>query len=223
MLKRLIMKKNSLSVLLVILFLFNQGCKKDNSGGLFSHNTAPIVDAGNDIYQIFPITDTILSGKFKDAESNADTYLWKQVYGLVGAVIETPNSITTKLSNLQIGKYDFELTIFDTGKLWDKDTVSVFVQDPSFPGQRIVMIPGKIWVCPMGCSMTINCFYCIIPMNTPFKIYLQEGSGTPWIEVISITQAKESDKYIYDIDMNNLSIYSNNDIVVNSSVIKIVY
>ena len=202
-----------LTFLLLIL-----GCKKESSETnnfpsppLFDINTPPVVNVGHDLLILLPISSITLSGIVSDVENNIKRYSWKQIYGHVAGNIEKPDSITTNVSNLKTGVYEFELTATDSKGLFDKDTVAVTVQDPNLPGHAEIHFRFTQWHCPMGCTLEINCLSCFMPSNKPFKVYLREGNTTQWIEVVSGAQWTSSHKYLYSYDKDKLFIYSDDE------------
>jgi hypothetical protein len=172
-------------------------------------NTAPKAYAGQDIWILVPTNSCTLSGSAIDAETNVEKYLWKQVSGPLSCIIESTNSVQTKVSNLEKGTYEFELNVTDKGGLNNKDTVTVFVREPAAPGQGEVIFKDLKWSCPMGCSLLINCFSCFVPVNQKFKVYLRGDNSNQWVEAVPENQWTANDKYIYGISNNNLWIYTN--------------
>jgi hypothetical protein len=128
-----------------MLLMANVGCKKDAPGDNSIHinppspplttkpNTAPISNAGNDQYVFFPATFCTLKGVAQDLENNIQTILWRKISGPSSSsfLIEHPDSLSTKVNNLQIGVYLFELSVTDSMRLYGKDTIKVTVSQMS--------------------------------------------------------------------------------------------
>ena len=205
------------------------GCEKDSTaaqGTLLPpapvKNTAPRPYAGTDIWVVVPADHCTLSGSAIDAENNVDRYFWKQVAGPLSSIIESPNSIQTRVSNLKKGTYEFELEVTDKGGLANKDTVTVFVREPSPPGHGEALFKELKWECPMGCSLLIHCFSCFVPVIQPIKVYVGKVSANQWVEAVPEDRWTATDKYIYGIHNNNLWIYTNDESNETSDV-KITY
>lgn len=217
----------SLYVLTTIILLIASGCEKESPVNAIAPpppppapspvplpiavNTPPNAYAGQDIWVVVPANSATLKGEGYDTENNIDSHVWKQVSGPSSAIIENPGSLGTKVASLEKGTYEFELSITDKGGLNDKDTVTVFVREPAAPGHGEVIIKDLQWSCPMGCTVQINCIYCLVPINQPFKVYLRERNSNDWIEAIPEANWADNDKYIYGIYNNNLWIYTNDD------------
>jgi hypothetical protein len=138
----MIMKKvNSiLFIAITILLMIVTGCVKHSQppspppASTSLRNTAPIVHAGYDQYLFLPVNFCTLTGTANDLENNIKTILWRKISGL-SFLIEHPDSLSTKVSNLQIGIYDFELTVTDSMGMEGKDTIRVTVfQTPPTAG-----------------------------------------------------------------------------------------
>jgi hypothetical protein len=213
---------------LLILFL-NVGCKKDPSISspppiqtpppVNSANTAPYVSTGNDIFIVLPSDSCVLKGSAYDENDNICKYLWKQVSGSSTVVIETPDSLTTKLRNLKKGTYTFELIVSDKGGLTGKDIAIVSVLETG-SGINEVGFNNLQIRCPLECSVMLENFSSLNPDNLVFKIYVKKAQDPTWIEIKPSTQWTPGDKYSYNIYKNNLWIYSDNESTVD---VKITY
>ncbi len=152
-----------------------------------------------------PADTCTLSGSAYDADNNIVSYLWTKISGPTLVLIETPNSLKTKVSVLQNGTYQFELMITDQGGLSDKDTVTVFVRELAPAGHGEIIFKDLLWMCPMGCSLLINCLYCFIPPGNSFNVYLKKTNSNVWIQVPHESQWT-TEKYVYSIYNNTLWI-----------------
>jgi len=118
---------------IAISMIANIGCKKDPSSTQVNvtqpplRNTAPRSNAGANQLLYFPINYCTLYGHGYDADNNIRTVLWSKISGPSSFLIEHPDSLTTKLSNLEVGVYQFSLTITDSMGLQGKDTINVTV------------------------------------------------------------------------------------------------
>ena len=98
-------------------------------------NHAPVANAGNDTTITSPANTANLDGsKSTDPDNNITIYQWTKINGPSSFNIGNANEVTTQVSNLLEGVYQFELTVTDAGGLFDKDTVQVTVNpQPSTP------------------------------------------------------------------------------------------
>ena len=104
------------------------------TGALDASNAAPNAIAGNDIYLNTPVNSTTLDGSLSnDADGVISTYSWSRISGPTQSTITNANSVSTGISNLTDGRYEFELSVTDNEGAISKDTVAVFV------GSRILI------------------------------------------------------------------------------------
>ena len=226
------MKKEScIFLLLLIVSLFNIGCDKDpvedftarpEPPPIIITPNPPTAYAGLDIWIAVPEDSAVLSASFSSSTWVTHQYLWKQVAGPNTALIKDKDSMRTSVTKLQKGTYEFEFTVTNIAGLWDKDTVSVFVQDLSLPSQAEVSFPAQEWACPMGCSLIIYCLPCYVPVNKSFKVYVKESITTPWLEVVPENLWTNDTKYSYYVDGGKLILYTNDE-PPGKTDIKIVY
>jgi hypothetical protein len=164
--------------------------------------TSPNAFAGVDVYIVFPENSYLLKGSAQFPE-DIQTILWSKVAGPVEPLIETPNSFETKVSNLEKGIYEFELTITDKAGLIDKDTVAVFILNEG-SGKNELLFKDLQWVCPMGCHIRIENFHYFVPTGTAFKAYLKRDHSNQWVEVMNMSQ--HWSKYMWTIYNKGLEI-----------------
>jgi hypothetical protein len=87
-----------------------------------------IANAGVDTSIQYPATLAILNGTQSSAvNTNITTYSWKQVSGPATAQIVTPDSVVSGVLNLEVGVYEFELTVGDDQGNTSTSTVKVTV------------------------------------------------------------------------------------------------
>lgn len=115
----------------IVIFI---SCKKVPVTTAPAANEAPIAKAGP--YQTIglPANTVILDGSSSsDPDNNIISYSWTKFAGPYSFNITTPNSAKTKVTNLVVGTYRFELKVTDPGGLSSKDTVQVTVGYDSPP------------------------------------------------------------------------------------------
>ncbi|KAG8588454.1 hypothetical protein GDO81_005983 [Engystomops pustulosus] len=93
------------------------------------NNKPPQADAGPDKELTQPIDSTTLDGSRSTDDQKIVSYLWEKTLGPEGVKIENANSSIATVTGLQVGKYEFTLTVTDERGLQDKATVSVIVKE----------------------------------------------------------------------------------------------
>lgn len=90
-------------------------------------NKVPIANAGTNIVINAPNSTATLNGSAStDTDGSIVKYAWRKISG-AAAGISTPAAVTTSVTGLVAGTYDFELTITDNSGASDRDTVNVKV------------------------------------------------------------------------------------------------
>ena len=91
-------------------------------------NHPPVACAGADRTITLPTDTVTLDGNCStDPDKNISSYQWTKVAGPSSLTIANANAVTTQVSNLAEGVYQFELKVTDAGGLFSKDTVQVTV------------------------------------------------------------------------------------------------
>ncbi|KAM4044544.1 dyslexia-associated protein KIAA0319-like protein homolog isoform 1-T2 [Anomaloglossus baeobatrachus] len=93
------------------------------------NNKPPQADAGPDKELTLPVDSTTLDGSRSTDDQKIVTYLWAKTRGPVGVKIENANSSIATVTGLQVGKYEFTLTVTDERGLQNIATVSVIVKE----------------------------------------------------------------------------------------------
>jgi hypothetical protein len=186
-----------------------------------SGNTAPIANAGDDMLVFSPSNFCILYGGVYDRENNIRTILWNEISGPSSIVIEHPDSLRTRISNLEIGVYKFELSVTDTAGLVNKDTSIVIVGEfPVNPQEKI--FSNLTWLCPWDCVVGIENLYNHIPANHVFKVFIKRDNSNAWLELFHWSSPLVND-YSYSFYNGSLWIYYSGVEVNDTPDVKIVY
>ncbi|HEU5164903.1 MAG TPA: hypothetical protein VFU29_05155 [Chitinophagaceae bacterium] len=224
---------------IAILLMINNGCTKvcdtcpgvcdtcqgegveDVGGGGATPNTAPNCNAGTDKFVFDPVSFCTLNGVAQDLENNIQTILWSKISGPSSFLIEHPDSLLTKVSNLQIGVYQFELFVQDAAGFTDKDTCTVIVgQISGTPNE--VYFTNQAWALDAWWStITINNIYQYMPAGSVFRVYIKKDISTNWEELI-MDDFNSYSWYTFSFLDGNLVIYSNN-YETDTPDIKLVY
>ncbi|MBS1919506.1 MAG: hypothetical protein JST17_04555 [Bacteroidetes bacterium] len=183
-------------ILLICSFTFlitNTSCKKDYP--VYITPTPPSstssillnVSAGEDKMVVLPADHCTLYGSFRCIRSLNDnfSFQWKKISGPASFVIEKPDSLGTKVSNLTIGVYSFELTVTIANATM-KDTCVVTIGSISDTPTEIIFAnqvwssDGLLW----GSQITINNFSQLIPAGHVFRVYIKRNNSAAWEELV---------------------------------------
>lgn len=172
-------------------------------------NTAPISNAGDDQYVFSPADFCTLKGAAQDLENNIKTILWSKISGPSSFHIEHPDSLLTKVNNLQIGVYQFELIVTDDMGMYAKDTVKVTVSQPQANANEIIL-ENHIWIFPWYNAIEVKDFNNLIPSGSAFRIFIRRDAYPDWIEVFpySINGSNASYEYYIETRQDGAGIYT---------------
>uniref|UniRef100_A0A8C8D2Q8 PKD domain-containing protein n=1 Tax=Oncorhynchus tshawytscha TaxID=74940 RepID=A0A8C8D2Q8_ONCTS len=105
------------------------------------NNKPPVADAGPEKELTLPVDRTTLDGSKSTDDQNIFTYHWKQSKGPDGVKIENADGAVATVTGLQVGEYEFSLTVTDERKLASTDTVTVIVREGNFPVVPAISLP----------------------------------------------------------------------------------
>ncbi len=149
-------------------------------------------------YVAYPADSSILYGYAGLNNQNA-SYFWRKVAGPASHNIHNPNSLVTKVDNLEIGEYEFEITATDVNGRKGSDTLNVYVIKP---GQNETIFKNLEWICPMGCSTNIKNIYSFIPQNKPILVFMRPKNSSTWLPALPPA-------FEYSINTNTFSLFTN--------------
>jgi len=186
-----------------------------------SANATWTIKAGTDKLVYYPTNFTQLSANLSGGTINNQTILWSKVSGPSSFFIETPNSLGTKVTNLQIGIYRFEVRIWNNVGVLDKDTCTVIVgQLPDSPKE--ILFTNQVWVQDgllWGSGITIKNVYQNLPAGSVFRVYIRKDNSVNWEELL---MEDYNALYEFYLSKGDLYIYSNYD-ETDTPDIKLVY
>jgi hypothetical protein len=207
----------------LIFLLVSSGCYKDpvtrppttpllppTNPTVSSNNKPPFANTGSDLFFVLPADTGILNGSAWDENNDIEKYTWKLVSGPSSVVIDTPDSLTTKVRNLKKGNYKFEFVVTDKEGLMARDTAYVTVLETGSGTEEIVLSDLNVY-CPWECSVIIENFNSLNPDHHAFKIFARKSGDSTWLAVREINNWLSSDNYVYDIYKNNLWIGVGNE------------
>ncbi|XP_036371888.1 dyslexia-associated protein KIAA0319-like protein [Megalops cyprinoides] len=107
------------------------------------NNKPPVADAGPEKELTLPVDRTTLDGSKSSDDQRIATYHWSQSKGPEGVKIENADSAVATVTGLQVGSYEFSLTVTDERKLQSTDTVKVIVREEldQPPVARVISSP----------------------------------------------------------------------------------
>ncbi|MEO5947916.1 MAG: PKD domain-containing protein [Chitinophagaceae bacterium] len=107
-------------ILTVTIIVF-VACKKETPMPLQNNqlfNKPPVAKAGVDQIITLPKDSAFLNGSDSyDADGRIVSYTWKKISGDISATIVNSQSVQTIVKSLNLGVYQFELTVADNGVL----------------------------------------------------------------------------------------------------------
>ncbi|XP_061737562.1 dyslexia-associated protein KIAA0319-like protein [Nerophis ophidion] len=93
------------------------------------NNKPPKADAGPEKELTLPVDRTTLDGSKSRDDQKIVTFHWKQSSGPEGVKIDNADSVVATVTGLEVGTYEFTLTVTDERKLQSSDTVTVIVRE----------------------------------------------------------------------------------------------
>ncbi|XP_062364830.1 dyslexia-associated protein KIAA0319-like protein homolog isoform X1 [Cinclus cinclus] len=93
------------------------------------NNKPPKADAGPDKELTLPVDSTTLDGSKSSDDQKIVFFLWEKTRGPDGVKLENANSSIATVTGLQVGTYEFTLTVKDEKNLQSQSSVNVIVKE----------------------------------------------------------------------------------------------
>nr|XP_040044939.1 dyslexia-associated protein KIAA0319-like protein [Gasterosteus aculeatus aculeatus] len=93
------------------------------------NNKPPVADAGPEKELTLPVDRTTLDGSKSSDDQKIATFHWKQTKGPPDVKIENADGAVATVTGLEVGTYEFTLTVTDERKLQSSDVVTVIVRE----------------------------------------------------------------------------------------------
>ncbi|NXO97336.1 K319L protein, partial [Certhia brachydactyla] len=93
------------------------------------NNKPPKADAGPDKELTLPVDSTTLDGSKSTDDQKIVYFLWEKTQGPDGVKLENANSSIATVTGLQVGTYEFTLTVKDERNLQSQSSVNVIVKE----------------------------------------------------------------------------------------------
>lgn len=216
------------------LFTVGVGCKKETlprrvSSPIYLPPAPPspayqviYADANMNIAIELPLNFGILNGDAYGPERNGASYKWEKISGPASYFLETPDSLKTKVSNLEKGDYHFQLTVTTNAGQTSTDIMTLKVQDASSPNKQIFFWDLH-WSCPFGCSIMLGDISSYMTANSIYAIYIRREGSSIW-ELVVPDSTSSTAAYIYSILNGQLTVFDNSYIdATDHPEIKIVF
>jgi poly(3-hydroxybutyrate) depolymerase len=136
-----------------------------------SVNILPVANAGADQEITLPINSTILSGSGTDEDGVIVSYLWEKLNG-PAASLTGENTEQLSISDLEVGNYNFRLTVEDNEGGTDSDDVSVTVLPEASTTLDLIKID---FGAPASSDLDVNL---VNTLNTDFALNTVSGLDT---------------------------------------------
>ena len=215
------MKTLSIMLAASLLLFTNTGCKKEtmcsncNICDTCSSSDDVPLDwrvrvHTNDLLVFLPDRSGFLAGTASwQGDVKVVASKWRKISGPASFQLLSANQIATKVTDLEKGVYQFELSATVTDGSAVKDTASVTVGEmPAHP--QTLLLEDKSWSgegLGWGSQITID-LYQFIPAGNVFKAYIKRASSASWIELIL---NDESAPYSAEMKDGIFSVWSTNE------------
>ncbi|XP_042295361.1 dyslexia-associated protein KIAA0319-like protein homolog isoform X3 [Sceloporus undulatus] len=93
------------------------------------NNKPPKADAGPDKELTLPVDSTTLDGSKSSDDQKIVSFLWEKTRGPDGVKLENANSSIATVMGLEVGTYEFTLTVKDERNLQSRSSVNVIVRE----------------------------------------------------------------------------------------------
>ncbi|MBB1287304.1 hypothetical protein HRH25_23210 [Flavisolibacter sp. BT320] len=168
--------------------------------------TPPMVWVNSNKHIAYPM-NSFTAKAYQSRNHGSLALQWKKIAGPAGFRIDDPKSLETKITNLEVGDYQFEIQATDSEGKTQRDTLSVYVIKP---GPTETIIKELEWMCPMGCNLSMDNIYSFIPKGVPIRVWIRPAGSTSWEEVKHKSQWTADGIYFYDLYNSVIEIYTDN-------------
>ncbi len=208
--------KKLISILLVVIVtvsLTNMGCTPeiiDDPNSTFSpplqiqQYQNVLIDANMNITIELPMNFAILNGGVTGPGRNEAKVKWEKITGPVSYLLVSPDSLKTKVTNLEKGVYTFKLSAINTGQTIT-DTMTLVVQDPTSTNKQIFFWSLN-WSCPFGCGIYLGDVLSYLPPNCPFTLHLRRDFSSDW-ELIVPESSSSTARFVYYVSDDQIMVY----------------
>jgi hypothetical protein len=169
-------------------------------------NRPPSAYGGYDLIIQLPKDTGYLYGGGHDPDNNIATIQWTKIAGPSSVNIVRPDSIFSRITNLERGVYKFEIKVVDSLGLTARDTNTVIVGELP-PNPQEIILTNQGWSCHWDCYIQIDRLYDNIPPDMFFKIFIKRDNSSNWLEVVPGDEMIQSSIYGYSLRKGTLLIH----------------
>lgn len=206
--------------MIVLAIIQITGCTKDPpypGAGMntLPTNTAPTANAGGDLFVWPPVNEVTLNGSYLDPENNVKYVGWTKISGPSSFKFGNQGSLSTKVSELEPGVYQFALSVTDDWNLFVNDTVSVFVG--GLANSNEVIFRDLKWITRWYNNVEIKNFAGNGSPTGLLKVFIQRDNDPAWKEVLSANSPSLPANAVYDYFVINSpnSIYTEGSLYIS--------
>ena len=179
-------------------------------------------DANMNITIELPMNFGILNGDAYGPGRTGASFKWEKISGPASYFLETPDSLKTKVSNLEKGIYQFQLTATTNTGETSTDIMTLKVQDASSSKKQILFWDLN-WSCPFGCSIMLGDISLYMTAGSNYDMYIRRGFSSNW-EVVVPDSTSSNARYVYSIWNGAVTVFDNSYIdATDHPEIKIVF
>ena len=202
----------------LILSLINMSCKKVIEGADTTLPTPPLLppppppsnqnilaQARMNMTIELPMNFAILNGETTGPGRNGAKVKWEKISGPASYLLVHPDSLITKVTNLEKGAYTFKLTATSNTAQISTDTMTLIVQDPTSLNKQIFFWSLN-WSCPFGCGIYLGYPLSLLPPNSPFTLYLRREFSSVW-ELIVPESSSLTARFVYSVSGDQIMVF----------------
>jgi len=207
---------NALLVILITVSLTNMSCIGENIDPNPTFSPPPPTlsqniwaDANLNITIELPMNFAILNGEVNGPGRNGANIKWEKINGPASYLLVSPNSVKTKVTNLEKGIYTFKLSATNSA-LAVTDTMTLIVQDPTSANKQIFFW-NLNWSCPLECGIHIEDALSYLPPNSPFTLFLRREFSSVW-DLIVPASSSSTARFVYSVSGDQIMIFDTSSI-----------
>jgi len=152
-----------------------------------------------------PMNFAILNGETTGPGRTGAKVKWEKISGPASYLLVHPDSLITKVTNLEKGAYTFKLTATSNTAQISTDTMTLIVQDPTSLNKQIFFWSLN-WSCPFGCGIYLGYPLSLLPPNSPFTLYLRSEFSSVW-ELIVPESSSLTARFVYSVSGDQIMVF----------------
>jgi hypothetical protein len=117
------------------------------------------------------------------APADIESFAWAWVGGPASFSLANSGSLVARLTDLEPGVYEFELTARTMSGQVSRDTATILAYDPRVAPTEEIVRTGLQWQCPMGCWLDLGRARQYTGNGGGLRIHVQQDESR-WVEAI---------------------------------------